>query len=127
MKLYRIITILFISLLIACNHNIDITGKWKRIGWHDNIGDLTLSKDSTFLLTGDHRIANDTMRGWHNDDRTGTWLIENNKILILNLNPKEERFWFRYKIITLDKNNLVLVSGFNEKIDSSSYMRFKRP
>src|SRR5579862_268967 len=108
----RVLPILFISLLIACTHNIDITGKWKCIGWYDNIGDLTLSKDSTFLLTGDHRLANDTIRVRRNDDRTGTWQIENKKILILNLNLKEkQRYWVRFKIVTLDKNNLVLVSA----------------
>jgi hypothetical protein len=121
LKLDCIITTLFISLLIACNHNIAVTGKWELIGSRNNVGDLTLSKDSTFFINGSHSKTESALNGFYNEDKKGTWSKKDNKYLVLYLNQDRLRAKTMFKILSLSKKEMTIIA--QEGGDTLNYSR----
>lgn len=131
MSLTKKILIIIICInLLACKSS-QIIGDWHRTDLNPNNknshqGDLSIHSDSTFYVVGDSTNNQDTIPGWNTGEGyKGKW-EENNRHLILWLEPKEEKLFLSFKIIRLTKNKLVLTTAFDEHNKNAYHLKYVR-
>ena len=123
---------IFVTLVATSCGQDDVTGNWRRVDIPiDNtksqrsqhqMGDLTLSNDSTFFIYGGGKPDIPNTPGWHSGgDLAGFWSMPSKNHIIFRIG-KEDRFGTELKIIKLDESNLVIaLTGDTTQI---KYTRF---
>lgn len=125
-------------MITSCS-KYSVIGTWKRTNIQkfypnqdsaqNSIGNLTLSQNSTFLVKGIDKFDTSNIPGWHTgSDIRGTWQQPDKKHIILLPSDMDRKFesLFNYKIVTLDENNLVIVSVFESDKKKAMTLRFTR-
>jgi len=135
-------TKIFLSILLSCfsaqtySQVSLLIGTWRRVNpkltVQDTIhkqlkyGDFEINQDSTFHIEGDSSTQNSTIPGWHvGDEYNGKWELDSSNHLTLYFDPKENKLIFRYIIIELNRNKLVLRLGFHKNDEKYDITYFR--
>ena len=129
---------LSVAAMMSCKEG-EIIGRWRRMDspmynrykvkkLDNSFGDLIFLKGSTFYIKGNSLPDTSHIPGWHaGGDLFGTWYKKDRTHLVLMQNiGGRHNFGYVYKITTLNKHKLILISIFEKKRCFKKHMIYKR-
>jgi hypothetical protein len=127
------LSFLLLCFFVNCQSQISLIGNWRRTDLkltpsknNKQWGDTEFKTDSTFHIEGDTTNEQSTTPGWHVGGAVdGIWKFQKPNYLSLHTDPNEPLFFFRYRIMKLTKNELVL-STYSDKKSKKSHLRYRR-
>ncbi|MFT3910907.1 MAG: hypothetical protein QM737_15925 [Ferruginibacter sp.] len=110
---------LFFGISVTCYCQSDLTGSWRRVKPYLKNqdfknkklqqDDLEINSDSTFHIQGNATNLNSRIPGWDiSEDYKGTWQQKGVDYLTFWIEPKQNKLFVNFKIISLTADKLVL-------------------
>jgi hypothetical protein len=135
MQQFKPLIVLMLGVLVTSCNEYRLIGNWQRLDLAkynlDSVnstvkrGDMNIFDDSTFFIKGSPLAGNSNIPGWNfSGDTKGTWSRPDKNHIILK--EYDYSFPLIYKIIKLDKNDLIIVSTLDTKKATAYYLKYKR-
>jgi len=137
MALFKLSNIIITAILFTSCRETEIMGKWRRmdilnsnlseVNDSSKFGDLSISSDSTFFIVGSGKLDTSHISGWHGGASIdGIWRKPDRDHIILYINPKENNYFLKYKVVSLSKRKLVIILNMGIKMSLSEPIVYRR-
>ena len=130
----KLLIVFLIFIMATSCKKYSVIGKWRRLDTSldsvnnkSQIGDLTISSDSTFILNGGGKLDTPNTPGWYyGGDMSGTWSMPDKNHIIFQIGSEPDKIGLVYKIIDLDKTNMIIVSTLDIKVKDPGFIKYIR-